>query len=32
MYHRGTYSDVPVEGGRTIHLSLMPNPSHLEGA
>ena len=32
MYHRGTYSDLLVPStNRNIHLSLMPNPSHLEG-
>jgi 2-oxoglutarate dehydrogenase E1 component len=28
-YHLGTSTDVEI-GGRTVHLSLQPNPSHLE--
>jgi 2-oxoglutarate dehydrogenase E1 component len=28
-YHLGTSTDVEIEG-RTVHLSLQPNPSHLE--
>eukprot|EP00048_Salpingoeca_helianthica_P015714 m.228216 g.228216 ORF g.228216 m.228216 type:complete len:1020 (+) comp17424_c0_seq1:16-3075(+) len=31
MYHRGTYNDVQFPGmDKPIHLSMMPNPSHLE--
>jgi 2-oxoglutarate dehydrogenase E1 component len=29
-YHLGWSHDLPVGDGRTIHLSLAPNPSHLE--
>jgi len=29
-YHLGFSSDVTTESGKNIHLSLMPNPSHLE--
>ncbi|MDX2283543.1 MAG: 2-oxoglutarate dehydrogenase E1 component [Bacteroidia bacterium] len=29
-YHLGFSSDVITSGGKKIHLSLMPNPSHLE--
>jgi 2-oxoglutarate dehydrogenase E1 component len=29
-YHMGFSSDVVTESGKKIHLSLMPNPSHLE--
>jgi 2-oxoglutarate dehydrogenase E1 component len=29
-YHRGFSSDRRTRSGRTIHLSLQPNPSHLE--
>ncbi len=29
-YHRGYSSDVEVEGGQSIRLTLSPNPSHLE--
>jgi 2-oxoglutarate dehydrogenase E1 component len=29
-YHMGMSSDVKTENGESIHLSLMPNPSHLE--
>lgn len=29
-YHLGFSSDVKTRNGRTIHLSLTPNPSHLE--
>ncbi len=29
-YHRGYSSDRKTRAGRTIHLSLQPNPSHLE--
>ncbi|WP_419896254.1 2-oxoglutarate dehydrogenase E1 component [Roseomonas sp. USHLN139] len=28
-YHLGTSTDIEI-GGRTVHLSLQPNPSHLE--
>jgi 2-oxoglutarate dehydrogenase E1 component len=29
-YHMGYGSDVPTPSGKTMHLKLMPNPSHLE--
>ena len=29
-YHMGFGSDVGAKDGRTVHLKLMPNPSHLE--
>ncbi|HRH61123.1 MAG TPA: thiamine pyrophosphate-dependent enzyme, partial [Chitinophagaceae bacterium] len=29
-YHMGYGSDVQTTGGKTVHLKLMPNPSHLE--
>jgi 2-oxoglutarate dehydrogenase E1 component len=29
-YHLGLGSEVPTFGNKTIHLKLMPNPSHLE--
>ncbi len=29
-YHMGFGSDIQAKDGRTIHLKLMPNPSHLE--
>ncbi len=29
-YHLGFSSDVTTESGKKVHLSLMPNPSHLE--
>ncbi len=29
-YHMGYGSTVTTEGGKTVHLKLMPNPSHLE--
>merc|ERR1712000_130223 len=29
-YHLGTSLDRPVHGGGSVHLSLCPNPSHLE--
>lgn len=29
-YHMGYGSEVTTTGGKTIHLKLMPNPSHLE--
>ena len=29
-YHMGYGSDVQTETGKTVHLKLMPNPSHLE--
>jgi len=29
-YHRGYSSDRQTDGGRSIHLALCPNPSHLE--
>ena len=29
-YHRGFSADHPTQAGRTIHVSLQPNPSHLE--
>jgi len=29
-YHRGYSSDYPASNGRTVHLSLTANPSHLE--
>lgn len=29
-YHLGFSSDVKTSGGEDVHLSLMPNPSHLE--
>ena len=29
-YHMGYGSDVQTDTGKTIHLKLMPNPSHLE--
>ena len=29
-YHLGTHVDLEVGGGRHVHLSLLPNPSHLE--
>ncbi|HKA06941.1 MAG TPA: 2-oxoglutarate dehydrogenase E1 component [Gemmataceae bacterium] len=29
-YHLGFSSDVPTSSGQTVHLSLTPNPSHLE--
>lgn len=29
-YHMGHSSDVVTEDGHTVHLSLVPNPSHLE--
>jgi 2-oxoglutarate dehydrogenase E1 component len=29
-YHMGYGSEVQTTGGKTIHLKLMPNPSHLE--
>lgn len=29
-YHMGISSDVKTQSGENIHLSLMPNPSHLE--
>ncbi|MBX3374884.1 MAG: 2-oxoglutarate dehydrogenase E1 component [Phycisphaeraceae bacterium] len=29
-YHRGYSGDVPTRDGGTVHLSLSPNPSHLE--
>ncbi len=29
-YHLGFSSDVTTENGKKVHLSLMPNPSHLE--
>ena len=33
MYHRGTFSDFIVPSTqRNMHLSMMPNPSHLEGS
>ena len=32
MYHRGTYNDVQFPMmEKPMHLSMMPNPSHLEG-
>jgi len=29
-YHMGYGSTIKTEGGQTVHLKLMPNPSHLE--
>jgi 2-oxoglutarate dehydrogenase E1 component len=29
-YHRGVSADVPLAGGTDMHLTLVPNPSHLE--
>ena len=29
-YHQGATGERTTEGGRTVHLSLSPNPSHLE--
>jgi 2-oxoglutarate dehydrogenase E1 component len=29
-YHRGYSADIPLGSSRTVHLSLCPNPSHLE--
>jgi len=29
-YHMGYGSEVQTQGGHTVHLKLMPNPSHLE--
>ena len=29
-YHLGYSSDIPVGNGKTIHVTLSPNPSHLE--
>src|SRR5690606_14692942 len=29
-YHIGYSSDVQTENGKTVHMSLVPNPSHLE--
>ncbi|MCB1109631.1 MAG: 2-oxoglutarate dehydrogenase E1 component, partial [Chlamydiia bacterium] len=29
-YHKGFSSDVPTRAGKTVHLSLCANPSHLE--
>ena len=29
-YHLGYSADVVTEGGKNVHLSLVPNPSHLE--
>ena len=29
-YHRGVSTDVTLESGAGMHLTLVPNPSHLE--
>lgn len=29
-YHQGYSNDIELPGGRSVHLSLAPNPSHLE--
>lgn len=29
-YHMGYYSTITAEGGQTVRMSLLPNPSHLE--
>jgi 2-oxoglutarate dehydrogenase E1 component len=29
-YHMGFSSDITTRGGKAVHLSLLPNPSHLE--
>lgn len=29
-YHMGYGSDLPTQNGKTVHVKLMPNPSHLE--
>ncbi|HOP40985.1 MAG TPA: 2-oxoglutarate dehydrogenase E1 component, partial [Geobacteraceae bacterium] len=31
-YHRGASTDVPLADGARMHLTLVPNPSHLEAA
>jgi 2-oxoglutarate dehydrogenase E1 component len=29
-YHNGTYHEIPLENGKSLKMSLLTNPSHLE--